>query len=140
MILAMCPTRKNHLDRKRKKWPEDVRSKILTQSKRICALCFYFKGDSSEKIRGQIAHIDRQATNSTVENGTYLCKDHHDEYDVVSQQSQRLSEAELKEARARVYEYVQSGGIPLGKIKPARRRRGESLAVYERRLPIYKLA
>jgi hypothetical protein len=125
----------------RKPWPDDVRAKILIRSKRICAFCFYFD-DRSVKTRGQIAHVDRDPTNSEIDNGAYLCKNHHDEYDMKSSQSQRLTPAELKEARANVYEFLESGGLPASQKKLPRPKQSKprpvSLAVYERRLPIYK--
>ena len=126
----------------RKHWPVDVRDNILTKSRRICAFCFYFENDSQTKTRGQIAHIDRDPTNAELENGAFLCKDHHDEYDMKSAQSQRLSPAELKQAQTNVYDLVASGGLFLNRTKLTRpkpsKRRAVSLAVYERRLPVYK--
>ena len=130
----------------RRSWPEDVRAEILIRSKRICAFCFWFHNDSSVKLRGQIAHVDRNPSNSELENGVYLCKEDHDEYDMTSNRSQRLSPAELKQARANVHEFVASGGLPslsstqrkLARLPKQLKRRGVSLAVYERRLPIYK--
>lgn len=123
-------------------WPKDVENRILIESRRVCALCFYFQNDSRVKMRGQIAHVDRDASNIDPENGAYLCKQHHDEYDAVSMQSKRLTLAELKEARANLYEFLRSGGLPSTDKKVARhakeKQRGISLAVYDRRLPIYK--
>jgi hypothetical protein len=129
----------------RKDWPRDVEAQILTKSRRICAFCFYFADDRSVKMRGQIAHIDRDPSNAAVENGAYLCKDHHDEYDMTSNQSKRISPAELEEARALVYEFLQSGGLPVSGKKSGKRailpgKKGVSLAVYERRIPIYRTA
>jgi hypothetical protein len=94
-------------------------------------------------MRGQIAHVDRDPSNGELENGAYLCKEHHDEYDSVSTQSKRLNPAELKEARASLHAFLESGGLPSSSGKLTRRlkqpnRRGVPLAVYERRLPIYK--
>lgn len=118
----------------RKDWPRDVEAQILTESRRVCAFCFYFAGDYSVKIRGQIAHIDRDPSNATVENGAYLCKDHHDEYDMTSNQSKRITPVELQEARASVHEFLQSGGSPVSGKKPDKRgsrpsKKGVSLAV-----------
>lgn len=94
-------------------------------------------------LRGQIAHIDRDASNSTEENGAYLCKHHHDEYDIVAKQSVRVMPEELKEARAQVFKYISEGGLATktlvsGTRKTSGKRSGVSLAVYERRLPIYQ--
>jgi len=127
----------------RKRWPDDVETQILIKSRRVCAFCHYFDNDRRVTMRGQIAHVDRNPGNVELENGAYLCKEHHDEYDSVSRQSKSLSPAELKEARESLLEFFESGGLPSGPRKLARRpkqpnRRGVSLAVYERRLPIYK--
>lgn len=127
----------------RKAWPKDVEAKILTESRRVCAFCHYFKNDNRPKMRGQIAHVDRDPGNVELENGAYLCKEHHDVYDAVSKQSKRLIPAELKEARDDLHAFFKSGGLPSSSAKLTRRpmqpnRRGIPLAVYERRLPIYK--
>jgi|HubBroStandDraft_6_1064221.scaffolds.fasta_scaffold432404_1 hypothetical protein len=130
----------------RKQWPKEVEAQILVGSRRVCAFCYYFEKDSRVKVRGQIAHVDRDPSNINLENGAYLCKEHHDEYDSISQQSKRLNPAELKEARESLRAFFEAGGSPsTGPRKPARRpkqpnRRGVSLVVYERRLPIYKAA
>lgn len=127
----------------RKPWPKDVEGTILIASRRVCAFCHYFANDTRVKLRGQIAHVDRDPSNVDPENGAYLCKEHHDEYDAKSTQSKRLTPAELKEARQILREFFESGGLPSSPVKLIRRhkqanRRGVSLAIYERRLPIYK--
>ena len=127
----------------RKPWPKDVEEKILIESRRVCAFCHYFENDNRVKMRGQIAHADRDPSNVEQENGAYLCKEHHDEYDSKSTQSKRLTPAELKEARDDLHVFFESGGLPSSPGKLARHpkrpsRPGVSLAVYERRLPIYK--
>jgi hypothetical protein len=53
----------------RKEWPAGVRARILLKCRRICALCVVFDGgDLSFKRHGQLAHIDRDPSNSTDEN------------------------------------------------------------------------
>jgi hypothetical protein len=127
----------------RKQWPSDVAEKILVDCKRMCAICFHLLGDPGLNMRGQIAHIDRNSANSTVENGAYRCKDHHDEYDILSKQSKRLTPGELKLAVASLLEYVQAGGLPTAPNIPTRsskRRRRDmriSIDLYDRRLAIY---
>jgi len=127
----------------RKQWPADVEEQILISCKRICALCLHFRGDIGIK-KGQIAHIDRDHSNSVIQNGAFLCKDHHDEYDTLSHQSKRLTPGELRHAVAQVHEYVQAGGRPKvanSSLRLAKRRRnvvGVGIDVYNRRLPIYQ--
>jgi len=87
---------------------------------------------------GQIAHIDRNHSNASLDNGAYLCKGHHDKYDSRPSQSKRLTPDELRKARADLHEFVQLGGIPEGTVTRRSIRRGVALSVYERRLPIYK--
>ena len=41
----------------RKTTPGEIELRVLTRSRRRCALCFYLRGDLAEK-HGQIAHLD----------------------------------------------------------------------------------
>lgn len=96
--------------------PVSVITSILTQSARRCALCFGLRGDVSEK-KGQLAHLDRNPSNSDEGNLAYLCLDHHDQYDSRTSQSKGLTEGEVKEYRARLYRAlgaatVRAPGIP----------------------------
>jgi hypothetical protein len=61
----------------------------------------------SEK-RGQIAHINRDATNSREENLAYLCFDHHDAYDSRRSQSKGFISAELLAYKQELVEAVLS--------------------------------
>jgi hypothetical protein len=49
-----------------------VMSDVLTQSRRRCCICFALFNDAAEK-RGQIAHLDRDASNASRENLVFLC-------------------------------------------------------------------
>ena len=78
----------------RQKVASSVEIRVLLECARRCALCYGLNRDLSEK-RGQIAHIDRDATNSREKNLAYLCFDHHDAYDSRSSQSKGFISAEL---------------------------------------------
>lgn len=96
---------------RRKDWPKEVETAILTRSARRCCLCFGLNGDAEEK-RGQIAHVDRNPKNAAFVNGAYLCIPHHDEYDSRKRQSKNYSAEELIAYRERLYRNVESGAIP----------------------------
>lgn len=64
----------------RKKIPVEVQKQVLLKSRRRCCLCFWLDG-VDEVVKGQIAHLDQDASNNTFENLAFLCFEHHDEYD-----------------------------------------------------------
>ena len=67
---------------------------VLTRSGRRCCLCYGLRGDFAVK-KGQVAHIDRDPTNSRTDNLAFLCLDHHDQYDSRTSQSKGLTREEL---------------------------------------------
>ena len=72
----------------------DVVPNLLVQTRRRCCLCVYLENDSNRK-RVQIAHIDRDRSNSSESNLAPLCLDHHDEYDSRTSQSKGISPKEV---------------------------------------------
>lgn len=92
----------------RKAIPETVQEEILTRSARRCALCFGFEGRLS-RVAGQLAHLDRDSSNSTAVNIVYLCLPHHDEYDSTTSQSKGLTHREVENYRARLYDAIAAG-------------------------------
>jgi hypothetical protein len=54
--------------------------------------------------KGQIAHLNRDPTDSRFENLVFLCLEHHDEYDSRTSQSKGLLLEEIREYRDRLYE------------------------------------
>jgi deoxycytidine triphosphate deaminase len=79
---------------KRQRVSSEVETEVLVRSARRCCLCYGLQGDFSEK-RGQITHIDRDPTNSCLENLVYLCLEHHDVYDSKTSQSKGVTSQEL---------------------------------------------
>jgi hypothetical protein len=125
----------------RKKWPKVVEAQILLASKRRCAFCFGLRGDSRAK-KGQVAHIDRDASNSAEDNGAWLCTPHHGEYDSVSRQTKRYTPEELRAYKTMVIEHMKQPLVwpDASATVPRQRGSGVSLAVYDRRIPIYRAA
>lgn len=67
---------------------------VLTKSARRCCLCYGLLGDFAVR-KGQVAHIDRDPSNSRTDNLVFLCLDHHDQYDSRTSQSKGFTTAEL---------------------------------------------
>jgi hypothetical protein len=78
---------------------------VLTNSRRRCAFCFCLNNDFKIK-KGQIAHIDRDNSNSDLENLVFLCLEHHDEYDSLTSQSKGLKPKEIINYRDSLYEHI----------------------------------
>lgn len=100
---------------KRKNISADVQTELLRLSARRCCLCFGLDGDFGEK-KGQIAHVNQDASDARLENLAWLCLDHHDGYDTRPSQSKGYTSQELKDYRRRLYDAVvrwQSTGSPL---------------------------
>lgn len=91
----------------RKKPTDNTATDILVRSKRRCALCFGLHGDLSIKD-GQLAHIDRDPSNSSAENLCFLCLPHHNSYDTRFSQSKGLTEAELRYYKKRLELHLDS--------------------------------
>jgi len=87
--------------------PKIIEAKVLTRSRRRCCICFGLTKDDSEK-KGQIAHLDRNSTNNSLENLAFLCLDHHDQYDSKTSQSKGLQIDEVKEYRNQLYSFIQN--------------------------------
>lgn len=86
----------------------DDQASVLTASRRRCAICFGLKGSLKEKA-GQIAHLDHDPANSTLENLVFLCLPCHDRYDSKTRQSKGLTQKEVQFYRDRLYLAVKTG-------------------------------
>lgn len=82
----------------RKRTPAQDETTVLEKSARRCALCFYLVGDLTEK-HGQIAHIDKNSSNSSEKNLVFLCIEHHSLYDSKTSQHKNYTEGELRRAK-----------------------------------------
>jgi hypothetical protein len=88
--------------RTRRKTPTGTEAAVLLKSKRRCCLCYGLSGDDLQK-RGQLAHIDRDPSNSDESNLAFLCLKHHDQYDTRTSQSKGLTPDELRHHRDALY-------------------------------------
>jgi hypothetical protein len=75
---------------------------VLTASRRKCCLCVFLH-DRNEVRKGQIAHLNHDATDSRFENLVFLCLEHHDDYDGTTSQSKGFMVGEVREYRDRLY-------------------------------------
>lgn len=91
---------------KRKNTPRETETQILFNSCRRCCLCFGLEGDFSQKS-GQIAHIDKNPLNASLNNLVFLCLEHHDQYDSKTSQSKGLTIYEVKKYRNLLHDAVQ---------------------------------
>ena len=89
----------------RKKISPEVVADITSASRRRCCLCFGLRQDYSEK-NGQIAHLDRDASNSSPDNLAFLCLDHHNQYDSRQSQAKGLTIEEVKRYRTELLAFV----------------------------------
>ena len=79
---------------------------VLIASRRRCCLCVYLNG-RDEPRRGQIAHLNRDRTDSSFENLVWLCLEHHDEYDGRTSQSKGFTVEEVRHYRDRLYAEIE---------------------------------
>jgi len=80
----------------------DVQTEVLVASRRRCCLCFFLLDDNSLH-KGQIAHLNRNATDSRFDNLVWLCFNHHDEYDGRTSQAKGLTSLEIRTYRDKLY-------------------------------------
>jgi len=83
----------------RKSIPEDTQKAILLKSRRRCCLCFWLDG-RDEVLKGQFAHLDGDPENNAEDNLSFLCLEHHDEYDGRTRIAKGLRESEVRHWRA----------------------------------------
>ncbi len=119
--------------------PQSVVDKILLACRRRCCLCYFLLNDHSEK-EGQMAHIDRDHSNSVEHNIAFLCLIHHNLYDTRYSQSKRITPSEImtyKQAltvalgTARTFELVIEGVLS----EASNSQIGETIQKLEERFP-----
>ena len=89
----------------RKATPTSDEMLVLTKSRRRCCICYGLNNDASVKS-GQIAHIDRDHSNSTFENLAWMCLEHHDQYDSRTSQSKGFRPKEITFYRDALYKFI----------------------------------
>ncbi len=98
--------------------PPDAVADVLVTSRRRCCICFALSGDSTEK-KGQVAHLNRDASNSSAENLVFLCFEHHDQYDSHTSQSKGLTVEEVRRYRVQLEGFI-ARSLPLSDSDIAR--------------------
>jgi hypothetical protein len=81
---------------------KSVEKDVLTASRRRCCLCAFLLNRNDIR-QGQIAHLNRDPSDSRFENLVFLCLEHHDDYDSRREQSKGFSSLEVQEYRDRLY-------------------------------------
>src|ERR1017187_1413735 len=89
----------------RKQTPLDVETAVLLKCARRCTLCFHLTGDLGEKM-GQIAHLDKDPSNSVEDNLAFMCLSHHSLFDSRTSQHKNYTVQEVKAARGKLYEAI----------------------------------
>lgn len=89
----------------RKKISPEVIADITSASRRRCCICFALNREDIEK-KGQIAHLDQDASNNSPDNLAFLCLDHHDQYDSRPSQAKGLTIEEVKRYRTELLAFV----------------------------------
>jgi hypothetical protein len=85
--------------------PADLVADVLLASRRRCCICFALTNSFAER-KGQIAHLDHDASNNSIENLVFLCLEHHDQYDSRTSQSKGLTVEEVRLYRARLDAFI----------------------------------
>lgn len=96
---------------KRKSVPSDVEVQILKHCRRRCCICFGLKKDDTFKKHGQIAHLDKNPSNNSIENLVFLCLEHHDLYDSRTSQSKNITLGEVKAYRDELENHFLTWGV-----------------------------
>lgn len=86
----------------RKKTPSETEHRLLTKSRRRCALCWGLNHELGVKSI-QLGHIDRDHTNNKFSNLAPLCLPCHDLYDTEPRQTKRFTPKELAEYRDELF-------------------------------------
>lgn len=89
----------------RKKPTDNTTTELLGKCRRRCCMCFSLDRDTRQK-NGQIAHIDRVSSNSSIDNLAYLCLEHHNAYDSKMSQSKNYTPHELLSYKAELENYI----------------------------------
>lgn len=82
----------------RKAVSRETQGEVLEACRRRCAICFGLHRDTGIKP-GQIAHLDRDAANPSLDNLVFLCLEHHDQFDSKTSQSKGLTSDEVRRFR-----------------------------------------
>lgn len=91
----------------RKSISPTVQAEVLLESRRRCCICFGLNRDTAIK-QVQIAHLDKDSSNSAKDNLAVLCINHHDQYDSRTSQSKNFTPHEVKQFRVELLIAIES--------------------------------
>lgn len=89
----------------RPKIPLQTETQLLLKCRRRCCICFGLDRDHRIK-QGQIAHLDQENKNNSIDNLAFICLAHHDQYDSKTSQSKGLTVTEVKVFRTELENYI----------------------------------
>jgi hypothetical protein len=81
---------------------KSIETDVLIASRRRCCLCVFLKNRDEDRP-GQIAHLNRDPSDSRFDNLVFLCFEHHEEYDRRPSQSKALLASEVRKYRDQLY-------------------------------------
>lgn len=91
---------------KRRKVPKDVEIDVLVRCRRRCCMCYGLYKEVGVR-NGQIAHLDRDPSNSARENLVFLCFECHDLFDSKTSQGREFSKDEIVYYQDELYKAMQ---------------------------------
>lgn len=85
--------------------PGPIKDELLRRCKRVCCMCFGLRNDTGVKD-GQLAHLDRDSSNSDLDNLAYLCLECHKLYDMKSNRVLAYTPGEVRYYREQLYRFL----------------------------------
>lgn len=127
--------------RQRKRPSDNLEKEVLVLSRRKCAMCWGLGRNLNEQ-KGQIAHLDRDPSNNSIDNLCWLCLPHHNDYDSETSQTKRYKPKEIKHYRDELYELIDKGLWIDQEVEPQRIEFRSQLEatpywLYRKRMAIY---
>lgn len=92
----------NRKTRRRVRLSAETKTEVLQRCKRHCCLCFGLR-NIKEVVQGQIVHLDRDPSNSDLDNLAYLCLECHKNYDTRSNRVLAYTPEEIRYYREQLY-------------------------------------
>ena len=80
--------------------------------RRRCCICVFVNGVLAPRP-GQLAHLDQNPRNNSLDNLAWLCMEHHDAYDSRTSQSKGLTAGEVRRYRDDLHSLVAQIGQPV---------------------------
>lgn len=82
----------------RKKIPPEIENRVLVSSKRRCPIC-YFIDEFRGEVQGQIAHLNKNRDDNSLNNLAFMCLRHHSIFDSKNSQHKNYTAKEIAHYR-----------------------------------------